>query len=195
MSLMILLLGAISFSRLSVREYPKIDTPVVSVRTVYKGASPQVMESQITQPLEDSLSGIEGVRTIKSVSREEVSQITVEFVPERNVDAAANDVRDRVARVRGLLPDEVDEPVVSKIEADAQAIIWLAFTSDQHDALFITDYADRYVADSLKALPGVASVIIGGARKYAMRIWLNRDRLAGFGLTPLDVETALRRQN
>ncbi|MGH8649406.1 MAG: efflux RND transporter permease subunit, partial [Burkholderiales bacterium] len=91
--------------------------------------------------------------------------------------------------------DEVDEPVVSKIEADAQAILWLAFTSDQHDALFITDYADRYVADSLKALPGVASVIIGGARKYAMRIWIDRDRLAGFGLTPLDVENALRRQN
>ncbi|HEY7744689.1 MAG TPA: efflux RND transporter permease subunit [Burkholderiales bacterium] len=195
MSLGIVLLGVISFLRLSVREYPKIDTPVVSVRTVYTGASAQVIESQVTQPLEDSLSGIEGVRTIKSVSREEVSQITVEFVVERNVDAAANDVRDRVARVRGLLPDEVDEPIVSKIEADAQAIMWLAFYSDRHDALFITDYVDRYVADSLKALPGVASVIIGGARKYAMRVWLDRDRLAAFGLTPVDVENALRRQN
>jgi multidrug efflux pump len=195
MSLAIILLGVISFLRLTVREYPKIDTPVVSVRTVYTGASAQVIESQVTQPLEDSLSGIEGVRTIKSVSREEVSQITVEFIPERDVDAAANDVRDRVARVRGMLPDEVDDPVVSKIEADAQAIMWLAFYSDRHDRLFINDYADRYVADSLKALPGVASVIIGGARRYAMRIWLDRDRLAGFGLTPLDVETALRRQN
>jgi multidrug efflux pump len=195
MSLAIVLLGLISFLRLSVREYPKIDTPVASVRTVYTGASAQVIESQVTQPLEDSLSGIEGIRTVKSVSREEVSQITVEFVPERNIDAAANDVRDRVARVRSLLPDEVDEPVVSKIEADAQAILWIAFYSDRHDALFITDYADRYVADSLKSLPGVASVIIGGARKYAMRIWLDRDRLAGYGLTPLDVETALRRQN
>ncbi|HSB48817.1 MAG TPA: efflux RND transporter permease subunit [Burkholderiales bacterium] len=195
MSLGIVLIGVISFLRLSVREYPKIDTPVVSVRTVYTGASAQVIESQVTQPLEDSLSGIEGVRTIKSVSREEVSQITVEFVVERNVDAAANDVRDRVARVRGLLPDEVDEPIVSKIEADAQAIMWLAFYSDRLDALFITDYVDRYVADSLKALPGVASVIIGGARKYAMRIWLDRDRLAAFGLTPVDVESALRRQN
>ncbi|HEX9674029.1 MAG TPA: efflux RND transporter permease subunit [Burkholderiales bacterium] len=195
MSLVIVLLGVISFLRLSVREYPKIDTPVASVRTVYTGASAQVIESQVTQPLEDSLSGIEGIRAIKSVSREEVSQITIEFVPERDVDAAANDVRDRVARVRGLLPEEVDEPVVSKIESDAQAILWLAFTSDRHDALFITDYADRYVADSLKALPGVASVIIGGARKYAMRIWVDRDRLAGFGLTPLDIENALRRQN
>ncbi|MBI2752459.1 MAG: efflux RND transporter permease subunit [Betaproteobacteria bacterium] len=195
MSLMILLLGVISFQRLSVREYPKIDTPVVSVRTVYKGASPQVIESQITQPLEDSLSGIEGVRTIKSVSREEVSQITIEFVLERNVDAAANDVRDRVARVRSLLPEAADESVVSKIEADAQAIIWLRLSSDRHEALAISDYADRYVADRLKTLPGVASVIIGGERRYAMRLWIDRDRLAAYGLTPQDVENALRRQN
>ncbi|MBI3067653.1 MAG: efflux RND transporter permease subunit [Betaproteobacteria bacterium] len=195
MSLMIILVGVISFQRLSVREYPNIDSPVVSVRTVYKGASPQVIESQVTQPLEDSLSGIEGLRTIKSVSREEVSQITIEFATQRDSDAAANDVRDRVARVRGRLPDEADESVVAKIEADAQAIIWLAFFSDRHNALEITDYVDRYVTDVLKALPGVSNVIIGGERRYAMRIWLDRDRLAAFGLTPLDVENALRRQN
>jgi multidrug efflux pump len=195
MSLMIVLLGVISFQRLTVREYPKIDTPVVSVRTVFKGASPQVIESQITQPLEDSLSGIEGVRTIKSVSREEVSQITVEFVPERNVDSAANDVRDRVARVRARLPEAADESVVSKIEADAQAIIWLSFSSARHSALELSDYADRYVADRLKTLPGVASVIIGGERRYAMRVWLDRERLAAFGLTSQDVEQALTRQN
>ncbi|HTE14095.1 MAG TPA: efflux RND transporter permease subunit, partial [Burkholderiales bacterium] len=195
MSLVIVLLGVIAFTRLSVREYPKIDTPVVSVRTVYTGASPQVIESQVTQPLEDSLSGIEGVRTIKSISREEVSTITIEFVAERDPDTAANDVRDRVARVRGRLPDAVDEPIVQKIEADAQAILWLAFSSERHTQLFITDYADRYVADTLKSLPGVASVIVGGERKYAMRLWVDRDRLAGFGLTPLDVENALRREN
>jgi len=195
MSLMIVLLGAISFSRLSVREYPRIDTPVVSVRTVYKGASPQVTESQITQPIEDSISGIEGVRTVKSVSREEVSQITVEFIPERNVDAAANDVRDRVARVRALLPEASDESVVSKIEADAQAIIWLGLSSDKHSSLELSDYADRYIADQLKTLPGVASVIIGGGRRYAMRIWLDRERLAAYSLTPQDIENALKRQN
>jgi hypothetical protein len=195
MSLMIVLLGVISFQRLSVREYPKIDTPVVSVRTVYKGASPQVMESQITQPLEDSISGIEGVRTVKSVSREEVSQITVEFVLERNVDSAANDVRDRVARVRALLPDAADDSVVSKIEADAQAILWMRLSSERHPALQLSEYADRYVADRMKTLPGVASVIIGGERRYAMRLWIDRDRLAAYGLTPQDVETALRRQN
>jgi len=195
MSLMIVLVGVISFDRLTVREYPKIDTPVVSVRTVYKGASAQVVESQVTQPLEDSLSGIEGIKTIKSVSREEVSQITIEFVTERDVDAAANDVRDRVARVRARLPEEADDSVVSKIEADAQAIMWLAFFSERHSSLELSDYADRYVADRLKTLPGVASVIIGGARQYAMRLWIDRERLAAYALAVQDVENALRRQN
>jgi multidrug efflux pump len=195
MSLLIVLVGAIAFTRLTVREYPKIDTPVVSVRTVYKGASAQVIESQITVPIEDSISGIEGVRTVKSVSREEVSQVTVEFLPERNVDAAANDVRDRVARVRAALPEAADDSVVSKIEADAQAIMWLAFNSERHGTLELSDYADRYIADRLKTLPGVASVIIGGNRRYAMRIWLDRDRLAAYSLTPQDIENALRRQN
>ena len=195
MSLLIVLIGVISFLKLTVREYPRIDTPVVSVRTVYKGASPQVIESQVTQPLEDSISGIEGVKSIKSVSREEVSQITVEFVLERGTDAAANDVRDRVSRVRGQLPDEVDEPIIAKVEADAQAIIWLRLNSQSHGALEISDYADRYVVDRLKTLSGVASVIIGGERRYAMRIWLDRERIAAYGLTPQDVEDALRRQN
>jgi len=195
MSLMIVLIGVISFDRLTVRLYPKIDTPVVSVRTVYKGASAQVIESQITEPLEDSLSGIEGVRKLKSVSREEVSQITIEFVTERDVDAAANDVRDRVARVRARLPEAADDSVVSKIESDAQAVMWLAFFSERHSALELSDYADRYVADRLKTLSGVASVIIGGARQYAMRLWIDRDRLAAYALTAQDVENALRRQN
>ncbi|MBI4206012.1 MAG: efflux RND transporter permease subunit, partial [Betaproteobacteria bacterium] len=195
MSLLIILVGVISFLRLTVREYPKIDTPVVSVRTVYQGASAQVIESQVTQPLEDSISGIEGVKTLKSISREEVSQITVEFVSSRDPDAAANDVRDRVSRVRGRLPEEVDEPIIAKIEADANAILWLRLFSDRHNALEISDYADRYVADRLKTLPGVASVIIGGERRYAMRIWLDRERLAAYALTPQDVEDALRMQN
>jgi multidrug efflux pump len=167
----------------------------MSVRTVFKGASASVIESQITQPLEDSLSGIEGVRTVKSVSREEVSQITVEFLRERDPEAAANDVRDRVARVRGLLPEAADDSVVAKIEADAQAILWLAFSSDRQSPLEITDYADRVVADQLKTLPGVASVIIGGQRRYAMRVWLDAQRLVAYGLTVQDVEAALLSQN
>ncbi|MCA1925422.1 MAG: efflux RND transporter permease subunit [Thiobacillus sp.] len=195
MSLMIILIGLVAFDRLPVREYPNIDAPVVSVRTVYPGASAEVMESQVTKPLEDALSGIEGIRTIKSVSREEVSQITVEFAQSRDAEAAANDVRDRVARTRGLLPEEANDPVVAKIEADAQAIIWLAFSSDRMNPLEITDYADRVVADQLKTLPGVASVIIGGQRRYAMRIWLDPDRMAALGVTVQDVESALRSQN
>jgi multidrug efflux pump len=195
MNLLVVLLGVICFQRLSVREYPNIDAPVVTVRTVYLGASAAIMESQVSQPLEDQLSGIEGIKVIKSISREEVSLVTVEFHRERDADSAANDVRDRVARTRAQLPVGIREPVVQKIEADAQAIIWLAFSSENLTALEITDYADRYVTDSLKVLPGVATVIIGGDRRYAMRLWLDRDRLAAYSLTPVDVENALRRQN
>jgi multidrug efflux pump len=195
MSLMLILIGVISYLRLPVREYPNIDTPVVSVRTVYPGASAEIIESQVTQPLEDSLAGIEGIKTLKSVSREEVSQITIEFNLERDTDDAAADVRDRVARVRGRLPDDVEDPIVAKVEADAQAMLWIAFSSDRHNPLEITDYADRYVLDRLQTLPGVASVMIGGERRYAMRLWLDRDRLAGYGLTAHDVEDALRKQN
>lgn len=195
MSLLIILMGFLSYTRMPVREYPNIDPPVVSVRTVYKGATAQVMESAITQPLEDSLSGIEGIKTIKSQSREEVSQITVTFVTSREIDGAANDVRDRVARVRKNIPAAADNPVVSKIEADAQPIVWVALTSGQHTPMEMTDFADRYLTDPLKAIPGVASVIIGGERKYAMRVWLDRERLAAQGLTAQDVEDALRRQN
>ena len=195
MSLALVLVGLMGFERLPVREYPDIDQPVVSVRTVYKGAGPEVMESQVTRPLEDSLSGIEGIKTLKSVSREEVSQITIEFNLKRNPDGAAADVRDRVSRVRSRLPEEIDEPVISKIEADAQPILWLAFSSDRHTPLEITDFADRYVQDRLQTLSGVASVIIGGERRYAMRIWLDRDRMAAYRVTVKDVEESLRKQN
>ncbi|MCW5624816.1 MAG: efflux RND transporter permease subunit [Burkholderiales bacterium] len=195
MSLVIALVGFLSYMRMPVREYPNIDPPVVSVRTVYKGATAQVMESAITQPLEDSLSGIEGIKTIKSQSREEVSQITVTFVTGRDVDGAANDVRDRVSRIRKNIPAAADNPVVSKIEADAQPVMWLALASDSKSAMDLTDYADRYLTDQLKALPGVASVVIGGERKYSMRVWLDRERLAAQGLTSQDVELALQRQN
>lgn len=195
MSLVLTLLGVISYTRLSVREYPKIDPPVVSVRTVYPGASAEIMESQITRPIESALAGIEGIKVMKSISREEVSQITIEFVLNRDPDAAANDVRDRVARGRATIPEEALESIVQKIEADAQAVLWLAFSSDRHSPLEITDYADRFVKDRLQTLPGVATVMIGGERRYAMRIWLDRDRLAAFQLTPRDVERALRSQN
>ena len=177
------------------REYPAIDPPVVTVETTYPGASAAIVETQVTKVLEDTLSGIEGIDFITSISRQESSQITVRFKLDRDPDYAAADVRDRVGRVRGRLPDEIEEPIIQKREADAQPILHLAFFSDRHSALEITDYADRYVKDQLQTIPGVAEVRLFGERQYSMRIWLDPERLAAYSLSPQDVEAALRRQN
>ena len=195
LSLVIVLLGLVSYSRLTVREYPKIDEPVVTVEVKYLGASADIIESQVTKPLEDSIAGIEGVDVLTSISRSEQSQITVRFRLDRDPDGAAADVRDRVARVRARLPQEVDEPVVAKVEADANPIIWLAFSSESRSALEVSDIANRFIKPKLQTLPGAADVRVFGERKYAMRIWLDADRLAAFRLTVQDVEDALRRSN
>jgi multidrug efflux pump len=195
LSLAVLLVGLMSYSRLTVREYPNIDEPVVSVETTYRGASAEVIESRVTTPLEDSLAGIEGVDVLSSVSRAEKSQITVRFRVNRDADGAASDVRDRVGRVRNQLPDDIDEPVIAKVEADAQPIIYLAFSSGRHTPIEVTDIADRFVKDRLQNQPGVANVQIYGARTFSMRIWLDRARLAAYNLAPQDIENALRRQN
>ena len=195
LSLVVMLIGLVAYTRLPVREYPKIDEPVVTVDTTYRGASAEIIESQVTKPLEDSLAGIEGVEVITSISRAENSQISVRFKLERPPDAAAADVRDRVSRVRSKLPDAVDEPQIAKVEADASPIMYLAFSSDKHSALEVTDVANRIVKPRLQTLPGAADVRIFGDRKFAMRIWLDRQRLAAYQLTPADVEDALRKQN
>ncbi len=195
LSLVILLLGLVSYQRLNIREYPNIDPPVVTVETTYSGASAEIIESQVTQVLEDSLAGIEGIDFISSISREQASQITINFRLNRDPDSAAADVRDRTSRVRGQLPDEIEEPIIQKVEADAQPILYLAFSSDRRTSLEITDYADRFVKDQLQTLPGVAQVRIFGERRYSMRIWLDPLRLAAYRLTPQDVEDALRAQN
>ena len=195
MSLLIVLVGIVSYDRIPVREYPNVDTPVVNVTTSYKGASAEIVEAQVTQILEESLAGIEGIDFMTSVNRQEESQITINFKLNRDPDGAAADVRDRVSRVRGKLPSEIDEPVIQKVEADAQPIMYLAFYSDRHSSLEISDYADRYVKDQLQTLPGTAEVRIFGERRYSMRIWLDPERLAAYKLTPQDVEEALRRQN
>ncbi len=195
LSLVLVLVGLVSYERLSVREYPAIDPPVITVETEYPGASASIVETQVTKVLEDSLAGIEGIDFITSISRQESSQITVTFRLDRNQDYAAADVRDRVGRVRGRLPEEIDEPIIQKREADAQPILYLAFSSQRHSALEITDYADRYVKDQLQTLGGVAEVRLFGDREYSMRIWLDPERLAAYQLTPQDVELALRRQN
>ncbi len=194
MNLIILLVGVISYDRLSVRLIPDVDVPIVTVSTSYPGANAQVIESQITKPIEDALSGIEGIDYINSVSRAESSQVSVNFRLDRDPDAAASDVRDRVSQARGQLPEEANEPIVRKQEADAQPIIYLAFSSDRHNSVDIADIANRLVKDRIQTIPGVAQANVFGNR-FAMRIWLDAERLAGYELTPQDIENALRRQN
>ncbi|MBA3477862.1 MAG: efflux RND transporter permease subunit [Lautropia sp.] len=195
LSLVILLVGLISYDRLAVREYPRIDEPIVSVTTTYRGASAEVVESQVTKILEDSLSGIEGVQLMSSRSRSEQSQINVRFELSRSPDSAAADVRDKVSRVRGRLPDEVEEPVIAKVEADSQSVINISVEAGTLNPLEASDYVARYVKPRISVLPGAADVRIFGERLVSMRIDLDRTRLAGYRLTVQDVEDAVRRQN
>jgi multidrug efflux pump len=195
LSLILVLAGLMSYNRLTIREYPNIDEPQVSVQTNYAGASAEIVESQVTQVLEGSLAGIEGIDTIESTSRAESSRITIRFRSTVNIDAATSDVRDRVSRVRRQLPDEIDEPTISKVEADAQPIIFLVMQSSTMNELELTDYVDRFVVNRFKNLDGVADVTINGERRYAMRVWIDPTRLAGYGLTVQDVENAIRNQN
>lgn len=195
LSLILVLIGLMAYNRLTIREYPAIDEPQVSVSTGYSGASAEIIESQVTQVLEGSLAGIEGIDTIESSSQAESSRITIRFRAGVDIDAATSDVRDRVGRVRRALPDEITEPVISKVEADAQPIIFLVMRSSNMSALELTDYVDRYVVDRFTNLEGVADVSVNGERRYAMRIWIDPARLAGYNLTVQDVENALRAQN
>ena len=195
LSLLVLLVGAVSFNKLSVREYPKIDEPVVTVSVKYAGASAEVMESQVSKPLEDSIAGIDAVYVITSISRAEQTQISVRFRLEKDADTAAAEVRDRTARVRNRLPQAVDEPVIAKVEADAFPVIWLSFTSDTLNGLQINDLVNRIVKPRLQTVTGAADVRIFGERKYAMRVWLDPDKLAAYKLTTQDVEDAIRRSN
>ena len=194
-SLLVLLIGAVSLNKLAVREYPKIDEPVVTVSVRYAGASAEVMESQVTKPLEDSIAGIDAVDVITSISRAEQSQISVRFRLEKDSDNAAAEVRDRTSRVRNRLPQAADEPVISKVEADAFPVIWLAFTSDTLSGLQINDLVSRIAKPRLQTVTGAADVRIFGERKYAMRVWLDPDKLAAHRLTIQDAEDAIRRSN
>ncbi len=184
MSLLIVLIGIVSYDRLTVREYPNIDEPTVSVVTVYQGASPEIIETEVTTIIEDSLSGIEGIKTISSESRQEQSQISIVFKMERNADDAAAEVRDRVGRVRADLPLDIEEPVIAKVEADADPILYMSFSSNNHSNQEITDYVDRYVTDQLEMINGVAGAQVFGSRTYSMRIWLDPDLLTARSVTP-----------
>ncbi len=193
-SIVVVLIGLLSFNRLPVREYPLIDSPVVSVETSYRGASAEVVEAKITEPLEKEIASIDGIRVIRSSSQEESSRITVEFGLSRNIDEVANDVRDRVSRARGRLPDEINEPVITKADADSSPVISLAFNSGRYSRLELVELVERIAIQRLQTIPGVGSVGIRGPR-YAMRLWVDSDRLAAHELTVGDVENALRQQN
>ncbi|UCE87452.1 MAG: efflux RND transporter permease subunit, partial [Deltaproteobacteria bacterium] len=195
MSLVIVLFGLIALPRLANRELPDVDPPVVSVTTVYPGAAPEVVETSVTQLLEDELIGIEGVQHVTSTSREQVSSISVEFALNRDLEVAANDVRDRVSRVRSRLPEEVDEPVVAKRDSDAWPIMWMALSSRDYDQIALSQIVESRLKDRLGKLPGVATVMVSGERRYAMRLWIDNARLTARNLTIADVAAALEREN
>ncbi|GIW41104.1 MAG: acriflavin resistance protein [Candidatus Binatia bacterium] len=195
LSLLVCLVGFLGLVRLPNRELPDVDPPVVSVTTVYPGAAPEVVETSVTQPLEDQLVAIEGVRHVTSTSREQVSAISVEFELSRDVDAAANDVRDRVARVRDELPEDALDPVVAKRDADAWPVIWLALYGERYSQVEISTFAETLVQDRLAKLPGVSEVLVAGEKRFSMRVWIDNARLTAHGLTVADVAEALRREN
>lgn len=194
-SLLLIIFGLVSLERLAVREYPDIERPVVSITTNYQGAAAAVIETKVTQILEDAVAGIEGILKIESDSQDERSQIRIEFDVARDLDSAANDVRDRVSRVLSAMPEEADPPQIVKADAGGESVMFLNFSSTTMSAQEVTDYAERNVLDRLATVPGVARVGVAGGRRYAMRVWIDRQALAARQLTVSDIEDALRREN
>ena len=195
MSILLVAFGLLAFDRLPLREFPNIDPPVVSIDTVYRGASADVVESRITRIIEDRIAGVEGIRFIESSSEDGRSRINVEFSVDRDIDGAANDIRDRVSGVLDNLPLEAEPPDIQKASSDDDVIMWLNLASDRMTVPALTDYAERYLVDRFSVLDGVARVRVGGRLNYAMRIWLDRNKLAARNLTVSDIEQALRAEN
>ena len=196
MSLIIILFGGIGYKYLGVREYPSIDPPIITVRTSYAGANADIIESQISDPLEKSINGIEGVRTISSASSLGASTITVEFNLDANLEAAANDVRDKVSQAVKLLPQDIDgPPIVTKSDANSDAIVALTLESNTKNILQVDDYAENVLAERLQTIAGVSTIQIWGQKKYAMRLWMDPTKLGSYGLTPQDVASALSKEN
>ena len=194
-NLLLLVFGVVSISLLSLREYPDIDPPVVSINTNYPGASASIVETRITQLIEERISGIEGIKNIESSSRNGRSSISIEFDLSRNIDAASNDVRERVSRVLNNLPDQAEPPEVSKSNSDEDVIVWYNLRSDNLSVMELTDYADRFVVDRLSVAEGVARVQLGGGRRYAMKVWLDRNAMAARDITVTDIENVIRSEN
>ncbi len=195
LAILLAIIGVVGFLSLSVREYPDTDPPVVSVETAYTGAAASVIEARITQPIEEALSGIEGIETITSRSRDGVSDVSIEFRAGRDIDSAANDVRDRIGSVAEDLPEEALAPEVRKVDADSSPILFLVISRPGWSRLELSDYVDRNLVDRFSTIDGVARVFVGGEARPSMRIWLDATKLAAFGLTPANIETALRSQN
>ena len=194
-SLLMIAFGIVSFSQLPLREYPDIDPPVVSIDTSYTGAAANVVETRITQLIEDRISGIEGINFISSTSSDGRSRISVEFSTNRDIDDAANDIRDRVSGLVDRLPAEADPPEIEKADSSDDVILWLTLTSEDRSVIELSDYAKRYLVDKLSIIPGVARVRVGGGLEYSMRIWLDRTKMAARGVTAQDIEAALRAEN
>jgi len=196
MNIVIVLFGAIGFNYLGVRDYPAIDPPNISVRTAYSGANADVIESQITEPLEKSINGIAGVKNISSSSSQGVSSITVEFELGYNLEEAANDVRDKVSQTIRTLPADLDAPpVVTKADANSDPILSMTVQSEIRNPLEITEYAYNNLVERIQTIPGVSTVSIWGEKKYAMRIWFDPEKLVSYNLTAQDIQTALSREN
>ena len=196
MSIIIILFGLIGFDFLGVREYPSLDPPVITVRTNYTGANAEVIESQITEPIEKAINGIAGIRSISSASNQGSSIITVEFGLETDLEASANDVRDKVSQVLRQLPQDIDAPpVVTKADANSDAVISMTVVSNSRSQLEVSDYASNIILERLQTIPGVSTVQIWGEKKYAMRIWLDPQKLSSYNLTALDVQNAINKEN
>lgn len=195
MSLILVIFGLVAFKLLEVREYPSVDPPTVTVTTIYFGANSEIIETQVTEPLEQSLNGIEGIKSLVSESREQTSRITIEFELSRNLEEAANDVRDRVSRAQRNLPREIENPIVQKSDADAVPIIFLFVQSDSKNIMEVNDFAANVIKERIQTIEGISSVNIFGEKKYSMRLWLDPKMLAAYKLTPLDIQTALDKEN
>ena len=195
MSIAIVVLGLLGYTYLGVREYPSVDPPIITVSTSYTGANADVIESQITEPLEESINGIAGIRSLTSVSRDGRSTITVEFDIDVDLETAANDVRDKVSRAIRNLPPDVENPIVSKADADASPIVFLNIQSDTRNLLQLTELANKVFKERFQTIPGVSALNVWGEKKYSMRLWLDPAKLAAYHLTPLDVKNAINREN
>ena len=194
-NLALALVGLVALSRLPVRELPDIDPPVVSATTVYPGANAELVEADVTEPLEQEINNIPGIKILRSESREQVSIITVEFELNHSVDIGAQDIRDRISRVRDKLPEDIKEPIVAKQDADAQEVMWIALFSESRSTLELSNLAERQIRDRLQVVPGVGGINFGGQKRPSMRIWLDSSKMAARQITAADIRALLQREN